>query len=136
MKRYYVKWIRHFEGEMVPQHVKRDLMPPGMELPPKRSASNQHSQAPSVSSTPSDRQDSQQLLAGGFGVPMTPFAVGPGGPSGEDVYGCRTRNERRLAQQLGTPSSAAGAVPCGIGGLAGGPGMNPAVLEATRRRNK
>nr|CEL70635.1 TPA: ARID/BRIGHT DNA-binding domain-containing protein, putative [Neospora caninum Liverpool] len=43
VKRYYVKWIRHFEGERVPQHIKKDLIPPGMELPCKRSsASSSH----------------------------------------------------------------------------------------------
>ncbi|KFG64601.1 ARID/BRIGHT DNA binding domain-containing protein [Toxoplasma gondii RUB] len=40
VKRYYVKWIRHFEGERVPQHIKKDLIPPGMELPCKRSSSS------------------------------------------------------------------------------------------------
>lgn len=65
---------------------------------------------------------------------MTPFGAGAAGPP-DDLYSGRTRNERRLAQQLGTPAASGGAIPCGIGGL-GGAGMSTAAMEAARRRNK
>eukprot|EP00922_Rhytidocystis_sp_ex-Travisia-forbesii_P039163 GHVS01058286.1.p1 GENE.GHVS01058286.1~~GHVS01058286.1.p1 ORF type:complete len:948 (+),score=108.32 GHVS01058286.1:69-2912(+) len=36
VKAFYVKWLRPFEGERVPPELKRQMIPPGMELPPRK----------------------------------------------------------------------------------------------------
>ena len=36
VKKFYLKWLRSFEGEGLTDSIKKQLIPPGMELPSKR----------------------------------------------------------------------------------------------------
>ncbi|PFH38317.1 hypothetical protein BESB_006580 [Besnoitia besnoiti] len=115
VKRYYVKWIRHFEGERVPQHIKKDLIPPGMELPCKRSSSSSsaHSSSHGLGPSPGAR-------APGGAVPGALGAVGvPGISQTPGLFFDPQNPLSAFSNSALHPSQKAFPFPLGFGGNAG-----------------
>ncbi|CDJ45015.1 ARID/BRIGHT DNA-binding domain-containing protein, putative [Eimeria tenella] len=74
VKRFYVRWIRPFEGEKVSPELRKQLQPPGLELPRRGAAAGGATSAPysaaAAAASGTNSNLSQQLAVGPAGQPQ------------------------------------------------------------------